>query len=359
MLLIIDTGGGKDGLHLSLEFALLMHRHQIEVYVLRQYFTRALMPLDRDVHREMQLSWAKLRAKFAGEHGHTVASPFQALALIREAWDFSTSARFIGQAWKATGIYPWDTDELLVHQAPVLFKAQHGAAKDHKFLDQASPKVLTLPNSMMERKGSCTKCKAVLLLRHRFCCECGEKNADFDASAAVVMKEGRRSGHQRVRATDFCIEDLVKDGLESLKPCSTAGMAALANASSSSSSSSSDDEKPDVIIKAPVYDAPVVLPSMVKTSAGQKKAWTAVLADIPDSKDKQTMLLWLPDFVKKNKDELMKKYKKGTTVEAMTKDLLDNVSAKSGPDRIKWFNTRVELMKKDLESMAAKRLKSK
>ena len=57
----MDTGGGKDGMHLSLEFALLMARNEIEVFILRQYFTKAMMPLDRDCHREMQLSWTKLR----------------------------------------------------------------------------------------------------------------------------------------------------------------------------------------------------------------------------------------------------------------------------------------------------------
>ena len=65
VLLIIDSGGGGQGLHLSMEFTLLMYRNQIEVVALAEYFTKALMPLDRDPHRGMKLGWSKVVACFS------------------------------------------------------------------------------------------------------------------------------------------------------------------------------------------------------------------------------------------------------------------------------------------------------
>ena len=42
VVLIIDSGGGFHGLHLSMEFALLMYRHEVEVVALREYYTKAI-----------------------------------------------------------------------------------------------------------------------------------------------------------------------------------------------------------------------------------------------------------------------------------------------------------------------------
>ena len=74
VLLIIDSGG-EQGLHLSMEFTLLMYRNQIEVVALAEYFTKALMPLDRDPHREMKLGWSALRTDFAGKKQDTSWRP--------------------------------------------------------------------------------------------------------------------------------------------------------------------------------------------------------------------------------------------------------------------------------------------
>ena len=41
VLLIVDSGGGQHGLHLTMEFTLLMYRNQVEVVALAEYFTKA------------------------------------------------------------------------------------------------------------------------------------------------------------------------------------------------------------------------------------------------------------------------------------------------------------------------------
>ena len=138
VVLMMDSGGGREGMHLSLEFALLMSRSDIHVFALREYFTKALMPLDREPHKQMQVGWSHLKSRFAAEHGHSVSNQFQALALIREAWAAGTQAKHILTGWRQTGIVPWCPDELLVEQAPSLFRSQHQAVKDHKFMDRAS-----------------------------------------------------------------------------------------------------------------------------------------------------------------------------------------------------------------------------
>ena len=43
LLLIIDSGGGQHGLHLTMEFTLLMYRNQVEVVALAEYFTKVVM----------------------------------------------------------------------------------------------------------------------------------------------------------------------------------------------------------------------------------------------------------------------------------------------------------------------------
>ena len=85
---MMDSGGGREGMHLSLEFALLMSRSDIHVFALREYFTKALMPLDREPHKQMQVGWSHLKSRFAAEHGHSVSNQFQALALTSEAHSY-------------------------------------------------------------------------------------------------------------------------------------------------------------------------------------------------------------------------------------------------------------------------------
>eukprot|EP00974_Lingulodinium_polyedra_P038088 3650764-Lingulodinium_polyedra.AAC.1 len=80
-VLIMDSGGGQMGMHMTMEFALLMWNNDVDVYVLREYHTRALMPLDREPHRAMSRAWTAARREFCIAHGSPIASPFQALPL--------------------------------------------------------------------------------------------------------------------------------------------------------------------------------------------------------------------------------------------------------------------------------------
>ena len=61
VLLMLDSGGGREGMHLTMEFCLLMFHNEVEVFNLPEYHTRALMPLDREPHRRMELEWSHQR----------------------------------------------------------------------------------------------------------------------------------------------------------------------------------------------------------------------------------------------------------------------------------------------------------
>ena len=64
-MLLIDSGGGREGVRVALEAAVLFARNESDVHALPQYFTKAMMPLDRDRHREMSAAWPTL-----GQPGH-------------------------------------------------------------------------------------------------------------------------------------------------------------------------------------------------------------------------------------------------------------------------------------------------
>jgi len=431
----MDTGGGKDGMHLSLEFALLMARNEIEVYILRQYFTKAMMPLDRDCHREMQLSWTKLRMGFAAQTGFAVSTQFQALALVRQAWIHGTAKETVEKSWKHCGIYPWNPAEVVINQANSLFRARLREADDFAFQDATSKELLRVPNTMLERKMPCASCKAPLLIRHKHCPDCGAANANFNVDSHAVMKEGRRSGHKRLRPSEFDIGEFMKTnfaGLKSLKALTEEGEKILDGSSSSSSSSSSSDsddeamlpapppeakkpeakkpeakkpeallaaaeallaapppdakkqeaslaapppeakkpeaKKPEALLEAPLpdakkakaslaapskYDPPTIIPSQLKTLAGQKKAWGSVLADVTDPKNKPAFLTWLPDYTKEHQPEIAKLFGPGTSKEAIMKSLLDKVSAKTPEQRQKWYTTKVAHMLDTLKAKSA------
>jgi len=404
IVLLLDSGGGREGMHLSLEFALLMSRSEIHVYALREYFTKALMPLDREPHKQMQLAWSNLKSRFAAEHGHSVQNQFQALALLREAWAAGTQEKHVLSGWRRTGIAPWCPDELLLEQAHALFRSQREEAKNHRFMDPASKNVLKLPDTMMEKKTTCTKCKGTILQRFRHCSECGAVNEAFLQAASSVMQEGRRKGYKKMRPTAFNIEALVEKGFEGLRAVSQAGKEALEESSSSDSSSDSDaEEEPDACEKLPlpaptlaaaetpklplpaptpaaagtpkppppapksaapatklaVYDPPTYIPSQLKSRSTLKKAWSDILVDIDDAKHKKAFLHWVPEFMDMAKEEMAKHFKKDTATEVMYKSVLDRVAKKTHEERQKWYNERVSIMLTSVDKEAAKTTKAK
>ena len=393
-------------MHLSLEFALLMSRSDIHVFALREYFTKALMPLDREPHKQMQVGWSHLKSRFAAEHGHSVSNQFQALALIREAWAAGTQAKHILTGWRQTGIVPWCPNELLVEQAQSLFRSQHQAVKDHKFMDRASKDVLRLPNTMMERKITCKACKTAILQRFRHCTDCGALNEAYSADASCVMQEGRRKGFKKIRPSAFNIQELVEKNFQGLRAVSDAGKAALENGSSSSSESCSDgDSVPEVSIavaaadaselklvestaklidagadtselklvkstakvakpavpaaKPDKYDPPTYIPSQLKSQTGLKRAWGDVLQDVSDAKHKKAFVHWVPAFMELAKQDLAEHFAKGTPKEMIYKSILDKVAKKSPEDRHKWYTQRVAIMLESLHKQEAKQVKTK
>ena len=96
-----------------MEFALLMFRNQIEVIALKAYMTKWGMPLDREVHRCMELQWSNWRTSWAAASGHSVDTQCQALALVREAWNFAVQGAKVTSSWLRTGICPWNPAEVL------------------------------------------------------------------------------------------------------------------------------------------------------------------------------------------------------------------------------------------------------
>ena len=72
-VMVMDTGGGRTGMHLSLELAILLHKHQIELFLLKPYTTKAFMLLDREPHSEMSCVWGGLRSTYHLTHGAPVS----------------------------------------------------------------------------------------------------------------------------------------------------------------------------------------------------------------------------------------------------------------------------------------------
>lgn len=267
-------------------------------------------------------------------------------------------------------MYPWQPEELLVHQATSLFRAPIRDTKEalSEFQDKHSRSVLNLPSTLLEKKVTCVGCKASHLARFKFCPDCGRKNEVPDEPAAIVMKTGRRAGAKRCRPSDFDISELVASHFAALKPATEAGEAALALqdgslSSSSSSDSSSEDEPPQppaaLPPPAPTYDPPTVVPAQLRTEAGLRKAWTLVLADVVDNKHKSAFIYWLPGFLKKNvagKAEHMKTYAKpGASFEEFNKGLIDHVVSKTPELRKAWYDKRVALMLGELVKSSSKK----
>lgn len=362
---MLDSGGGREGMHLSLEFALLMVRNQIDVFALREYFTKALMPLDRTCHREMEAAWVRLRMQYSAKTGSTVSTPFQALALIREAYLHGTQEKHVKSSWRSTGIFPWDPDEIVVNQAAELFRARTRKEDvGDEYLGKDSKHVLKVPDTMIDRKVKCDGCGAQVLVRHRHCCECGHLNSSFDPAGNLVLKEGRRAGFKKMRPTQFDLERLVKEDFAGLRAVSETGKKLLADDSDSGSSSSSNEKadkeeaKPEPEGKPePKYDPPTFVPAQLATVQGQRKAWQAVLSDVLDKKHGAAMIHWIPDFIKASKADIAKHFDKKATPEEIHKSLVDNVVKKTHSERAAWYKGRVALMMKDMESKSAKKIK--
>ena len=156
-----------------------------------------------------------------------------------------------------------------------LFRASTSQEQEQamaKYHDSASKHICKVPETMLERKISCSKCKKPCLVRHRFCSECGTKNADFDEQAQCVMARGRRKGSAKVRPSEFDVEALMADHFKGLKVITAAGQEALGggtkDSSSDSSDSSADGEQEGEAPPLPAYDPPTVVAAQLKTAAG-------------------------------------------------------------------------------------------
>ena len=98
------------------------------------------------------------------------------------------------------------------------------------------------------------------------------------------------------------------------------------------------------------YSPPTVVPAQLKTDAGIRKAWTAVLSDIDDEKHKSAFVWWLPGFLSKHAKEfpeLRKNYATpGSPHEDFLKGLLDHVAGRTFAARRRWYDARVAMMLK-------------
>lgn len=355
MVLIVDSGGGTEGMHLSMEFALLMYHNQIEVFNLPEYHTKAMMPLDRAPHRDMEIAWGELRRQFANAHGHGVASQFQALPLIKEAWERGTVPTNVASAWKKTGIFPWDPEEVLTNQRLKVFRNDAPKEEAPGFSDPASSAVLQLPKSVSGKPVRCGTCHSALPASYKFCMECGSPSPGFEPQAAMAMKAGQRAGYKRSRPKDFDVEALVESHFDGLKAATQTGAVHMAAASAKpseakpvpepSSSSSSDEE--DTPAK---YDPPVLVAAQFKTPASIRKAWVAALSDVVDAKHKDAFIAWMPGWLKKVHSDEPKKVKElcGTTKDftVFARALYTQVCGFTPDKRKQWFTKRVAMMKK-------------
>lgn len=357
-VLIMDSGGGQMGMHMTMEFALLMWNNDVDVYVLREYHTRALMPLDREPHRAMSRAWTAARREFCIAHGSPIASPFQALPIVRSAWLKGTTPQAILSGWKACGISPYDPNELLLGQAPDLFRNEHVAEEQMALSSKASTDVLAMPPAVALHRSKC-KCGARVPAHCRFCSECGAKNEAVQLDQAIAMKTGRRTGFKRHRPADFDVEKMVADHFAGLPTATDTGALALEDASSiasDGSDSSSDSEgKPAAeaaIVAAPPYSPPVLVSAQLKTAAQVRKAFAGALIDVDDEVYKTAFIAWLPDFLRRvHKDEKhrVKAYtgKANADVPTLCKAIYDKIVKMTQPQRTRWYTKRLELMKKD------------
>ena len=196
-------------MRLTLEAAVLFARNEIDVRALPQYFTKAMMPLDRDCHREMSAAWGTGRQQFAAVQGHVINRQFQALPLIRQTWLHGTQKNVIANAWRKTGLYPWSPSELLATQALALFRNTERPDKDAgataaDALPPSAHPVLTLPPALNEAVQNCNACSRGHLGRFHFCPHCGAASESPRKDGGPAMRRGaavERNGSDRTPST--------------------------------------------------------------------------------------------------------------------------------------------------------------
>jgi len=219
VVLILDTGGGVGGMHLSLEFGVLMATHRIFTKVLRPYHTRGLMPLDRAPHRAMECTWGRLRRLHHAQNGVPVLNHWVALPLACAAWKDGTRPEVLKAGWRETGLCPWNPSLLLDTQAPELFKHLRPQDVVTKFTQQQSASILQLPDTHQQRRVPCTECKARVPSWCKYCPDCGKMRESHDAQGALVHSSQPRQGFKRSRPPGFDIEALMATHFEGLPSC--------------------------------------------------------------------------------------------------------------------------------------------
>jgi hypothetical protein len=217
--LALDSGGGTSGMHLSLPFALLCHKHRIEPLVLDAYTTKAFMALDREPHRQAEIRWGLGRQRFAATHGHAVHNLWQALPLIHAAYTSSVQPHIIKAGWRDTGLCPWAPEKLLVQQAGTLFRCSRVDSQP-AFLDAASSKILALPPASRKERVECSSCHAFVPTSYRFCLHCSAANVHANELAILSQGPPTRGGYKRSHPPRFDPSLLMDEFEASLAPVS-------------------------------------------------------------------------------------------------------------------------------------------
>ena len=101
LVLVLDSGGGQ-WLHLSPRLLQLCLKHNCRLFYLPAYTTRALCPLDMNIHSEMARLWAAFKAAWA--HKQQPLTLFVALRAASEVCDSSLQPGVVRASWAQIGI---------------------------------------------------------------------------------------------------------------------------------------------------------------------------------------------------------------------------------------------------------------
>ena len=188
-VVVMDTGGGKIGLHLSLELALWCEEHNVHPFILPPYSGKHLMTLDQEPHRMMESAWCDLRVQYMRHYGRPVCSIWNALPLIEQSWKAGMQKSVLQVSLKMCGILPWSPTKVLGNHEKWLAPMDVSPVQWSSLPDAIYRKPL-LPTE----KTPCVKCHASVTTSTKFCPQCGTANDRFSTKAAMAFGVGRRPG---------------------------------------------------------------------------------------------------------------------------------------------------------------------
>ena len=164
----MDSGGGRVGMHYSVEFCMWAAANGVCVFALPAHSGKFLMTLDQQPHRTMEACWNDLKVQFIRHFGKAVAGVWQTIPLVRQAWIKGMETRHMTAAAKTVGLLPWNPGE-------VLQEKHWMAAEDNTSYESLADKPVFTRPKLPTQKNPCSGCKQPLSDSSKYCPNCGKK----------------------------------------------------------------------------------------------------------------------------------------------------------------------------------------